>query len=143
MMKKHKYPRSFIEQFKQDFFHYKNIFNKISIRAKTLKEGRVLKKAGKDHLTLCVFHSEKTPSLRIHKRGDIWYFKCLGCGKSGDIFSLFQHVYTISFFEAVEMLVQGKSYVGNPPHKMRFPEYSKPSSKIEPLVQGGTTDLPF
>lgn len=38
---------------------------------------------GKSYLGLCPFHSEKTPSFRANAK----FFKCFGCGESGNIYS--------------------------------------------------------
>ncbi|HSM34839.1 MAG TPA: DNA primase [Longimicrobiales bacterium] len=50
-----------------------------------------LKRAGKDYRGLCPFHKEKTPSFYVVPAKG--FYKCFGCGESGDIFSfLMQHV---------------------------------------------------
>lgn len=65
--------------------------------------GRVveLKKSGGDDLVgLCPFHSEKTPSFHVHpERG---FFKCFGCGKSGDVIDFVRETESLTFTEAVE-----------------------------------------
>lgn len=45
-----------------------------------------LKRDGKDYLGLCPFHSEKTPSFRIHQHEGVYLFKCFGCNRAGNIF---------------------------------------------------------
>ena len=42
-----------------------------------------LKKAGRNHLGLCPFHSEKTPSFTEKKKKGI--FHCFGCGAAARI----------------------------------------------------------
>lgn len=54
-------------------------------------------RAGK---TLCFIHREKTPSLAIHKK----YFKCHGCGTSGDIITFAAQYHGVSTGEAISML---------------------------------------
>lgn len=50
-----------------------------------------LKRAGKDYRGLCPFHKEKTPSFYVVPAKG--FYKCFGCGESGDIFSfLMRHV---------------------------------------------------
>lgn len=68
--------------------------------------GRVvteMKKRGADDLVgLCAFHSEKTPSFHVHpERG---FFKCFGCGKSGDAIDFVCDTEGLSFTAAVEAL---------------------------------------
>ncbi|MEI6861880.1 MAG: DNA primase, partial [Verrucomicrobiota bacterium] len=64
-----------------------------------------LKKAGGSRLKgLCPFHSEKTPSFNVNT--DKGYYKCFGCGKSGDMFTFVQETEQLNFTEAVEALGQ-------------------------------------
>ncbi len=41
---------------------------------------------GKRYRGLCPFHTEKTASFFVYERKGNGYFKCFGCGRSGDIF---------------------------------------------------------
>ncbi len=43
-----------------------------------------LKPSGKNLEACCPFHAENTPSFKVH--ADQQYFKCFGCGASGDVF---------------------------------------------------------
>ena len=54
-------------------------------------------RAGK---ALCPFHKEKTPSLSLHAE----YFKCHGCGISGDVLSFAAAYHGISTSAAIRML---------------------------------------
>ena len=47
----------------------------------------------------CPFHNEKSPSLVIYHNET---YKCFGCGKSGDVFSLIQEQEKLSFYEAIK-----------------------------------------
>jgi DNA primase len=47
-----------------------------------------LKKTGKNHLGLCPFHSEKTPSFNVN--ADKQIFHCFGCGVGGDAFKFLE-----------------------------------------------------
>ena len=49
-----------------------------------------LKKSGKNHLGLCPFHSEKTPSFTVSAEKKL--FHCFGCGEGGNIFSFLMMV---------------------------------------------------
>jgi DNA primase len=53
---------------------------------------------------LCPFHQEKTPSFHFDSAKG--FYKCFGCGKSGDIFSFVQETEGLNFTEAVEALAQ-------------------------------------
>jgi DNA primase len=63
-----------------------------------------LKKAGSRFKGLCPFHQEKTPSFHVDP--DKGYYKCFGCGKSGDIFDFVRETEQLSFTESVEALGQ-------------------------------------
>jgi DNA primase len=64
-----------------------------------------LKKAGGSRLKgLCPFHNEKTPSFNVDS--DKGFFKCFGCGKSGDAITFVKDTEQLSFTEAVEALSQ-------------------------------------
>ncbi|WP_240903913.1 CHC2 zinc finger domain-containing protein [Chengkuizengella sediminis] len=47
------------------------------------ENGLLLRKARNQYKALCLFHSEKSPSLYIHPEKNI--FKCFGCGEGGGV----------------------------------------------------------
>ncbi len=61
-----------------------------------------LKKAGRNHVALCPFHPEKTPSFTVSRQKGI--FHCFGCQKSGDVFKFIQLYENITWPEAVKKL---------------------------------------
>jgi len=61
-----------------------------------------LKKAGRNHIGLCPFHSEKTPSFTVNEDKEI--FHCFGCGSGGNVFSFLMKVEGRSFPEVVRDL---------------------------------------
>jgi DNA primase len=64
-----------------------------------------LKKAGGGKLKgLCPFHNEKTPSFNVDS--DKGFYKCFGCGKSGDLITFVRETEQLGFSEAVEALGQ-------------------------------------
>ncbi len=48
-----------------------------------------LKRRGKNLVGLCPFHNEKTPSFNVHP--DDGFYKCFGCGASGDVIKFLEH----------------------------------------------------
>ncbi len=58
-----------------------------------------LKRSGSNYLSLCPFHTEKTPSFVVSPTKNIW--KCFGCGKSGDSIKFLMEYKGLSFSEAV------------------------------------------
>jgi DNA primase len=65
-----------------------------------------LKKTGRNHLGLCPFHSEKTPSFTVNEEKGI--FHCFGCGAGGSVFHFLMQYDHLTFPEAVERV--GKRY---------------------------------
>ena len=70
-----------------------------------------LKKTGKNHLGLCPFHSEKTPSFNVNPDKQI--FHCFGCGAGGDVFKFLELQEGLNFPEAVKQLA-GKAGIPLP-----------------------------
>src|SRR4030043_1039930 len=63
-----------------------------------------LKKAGKNYLGLCPFHSERTPSFTVNEEKGI--FHCFGCGAGGNVFNFLMRANNLSFPDAVKELAQ-------------------------------------
>ena len=61
-----------------------------------------LKKAGREYKANCPFHEERTPSFYVVP--DKGFYKCFGCGKSGDVFSFVMEYEGKSFIEAARSL---------------------------------------
>lgn len=63
-----------------------------------------LVKRGSNHVGLCPFHAEKTPSFNVsaaHK-----FFHCFGCKESGDAFSFVMRLEGLSFPQAARLLAE-------------------------------------
>lgn len=59
-----------------------------------------LKKAGREYKANCPFHDERTPSFYVVPAKG--FYKCFGCGKSGDVFSFVMERQGLDFVEAVK-----------------------------------------
>lgn len=57
---------------------------------------------GRNYWTACPFHHEKTPSFSISRQGQ--FYKCFGCGVSGDVIKFVEEYEGVSFMEAVQIL---------------------------------------
>ncbi len=62
-----------------------------------------LKKHGREHVGLCPFHNEKTPSFKVNEAKRT--FHCFGCEAHGDAFDYLRRVHGMEFHEALEHLV--------------------------------------
>jgi len=63
-----------------------------------------LKKRGNNHIGLCPFHSEKTPSFTASDEKQIFY--CFGCHATGNIFTFLMKHDNLSFVEAVKAVAE-------------------------------------
>ena len=64
-----------------------------------------LRKSGVVRYTgLCPFHSEKTPSFSVHAGHQ--FYKCFGCGASGDVLKFVMEFEHVSFPEALKLLAE-------------------------------------
>ena len=61
-----------------------------------------LRKTGSNHMGLCPFHGERSPSFSVSERKGIYH--CFGCQRGGDAISFIQEVQGVSFHEAVRTL---------------------------------------
>jgi DNA primase len=59
---------------------------------------------GERYKACCPFHDEKTPSFYVSR--DKGFYKCFGCGKSGDAFRFVQDMESVGFGEAKKMLAE-------------------------------------
>lgn len=61
-----------------------------------------LKRQGRNHVGLCPFHGEKTPSFTVSDERGL--FHCFGCGESGTVFTFVMKMERIEFLDAVAQL---------------------------------------
>jgi len=86
---------AFPPRFLDDIRDRVGLVDVVGRRVKLLRKGR-------EHLGLCPFHNEKTPSFTVNE--DKGFYHCFGCGAHGDIFSFVQNTEGLSFPESVEHL---------------------------------------
>lgn len=63
-----------------------------------------LKKSGSNHMGLCPFHSEKTPSFTVSDSKQM--FHCFGCGAGGDAITFVMRRENLDFVEALKFLAE-------------------------------------
>ena len=61
-----------------------------------------LNKRGGNFWACCPFHNEKEPSMSIKPDGQ--FFKCFGCGESGNVINFVMKMENLPFVDAVELL---------------------------------------
>ncbi len=72
--------------------------------AEIIGERIKLTPAGNYQKGLCPFHHEKSPSFFVND--SLGFYKCFGCGESGDVISFLEKYESLTFREALEMLAQ-------------------------------------
>ena len=63
-----------------------------------------LKKTGRNHMGLCPFHAEKTPSFTVSEEKGIYH--CFGCQSGGSVFNFLMNYDHLTFPEAVERVAK-------------------------------------
>ena len=84
---------SVLQSFKQE------VRNRLSI-VDVVGEHVVLRKAGANHMGLCPFHSERSPSFTVNESKQM--FHCFGCKKGGDLIHFLMEIHGLGFLEALE-----------------------------------------
>src|SRR4029077_19919131 len=83
---------------------FDTVKERVDIYQVVSEHGDVLKKAGRGFTGLCPFHSEKTPSFHVNP--DTRSYKCFGCGRSGDIFTILEEIDGLTPAEALKTLAE-------------------------------------
>ena len=106
-----------------------------------------LQKKGKNHIGLCPWHADKTPSLSVDKEKGL--YNCFGCGESGDHFTLVMKIKGYEFKEALTYLkrITGKDMLVKPViiEEKQLPAIKKavkPAKKADkPAITNITLDI--
>ncbi len=88
---------AFADQFLDELRARVGLADLISRRVRLARKGR-------EHLGLCPFHKEKTPSFTVNEEKG--FYHCFGCGAHGSAFDFLMQTDGVSFPEAVERLAQ-------------------------------------
>lgn len=89
-----------------------------------------LTRRGREHLGLCPFHNEKTPSFTVSDAKG--FFHCFGCQAHGSVFDFVMRTEGLSFPEAVEKLAREAGM--EPPR-------STPEARAADAARAGLYDL--
>ncbi len=74
--------------------------NIVSIISKYIK----LSRRGKQYWACCPFHLEKTASFAINEVEQ--FYKCFGCGVSGDVINFVQKIESVDFYDACQIIAK-------------------------------------
>lgn len=68
----------------------------------------VLKKAGREYVGVCPFHSDSNPSFAVNREKGVYF--CRGCNASGNVLTFLNKMEGLEFREAVERLAEDLGY---------------------------------
>ncbi|MEP7236179.1 MAG: DNA primase, partial [Ignavibacteriota bacterium] len=88
-----------------------------------------LRKRGRNHIGLCPFHTEKTPSFNVLE--DKGIYKCFGCGEGGDVFSFVMKIEGLNFPETLTKLAKNAGIDYQPQQRNSD---QNPTDRAEPLL---------
>ena len=91
-----------------------------------------LVKRGREHLGLCPFHNEKTPSFTVNEEKE--FYHCFGCGAHGTAFDFVMKTEGLGFPEAVERLA-GEAGLPMPERDPRAEERRKRDETLYPVLE--------
>jgi DNA primase len=97
-------PFSFTEKSGMSFQSVKEEIKRAADIVELIGQSVQLRKAGRNHVGLCPFHSEKDPSFTVNSERQT--FHCFGCKRGGDIFSFWMEYHGASFTEALRDLAE-------------------------------------
>ena len=85
------FPPSFLDELR----------TRLSLATVIGRKVRLVRK-GREHMGLCPFHNEKSPSFTVNEEKG--FYHCFGCGAHGDVITFEMQTHHLSFPEAVEKL---------------------------------------
>ena len=77
-----------------------DIKDRVNLQDVVCRYGIKYRKMGKECITRCPFHADKTPSFTFSQK----LYHCFGCGKSGDVISFVEEIERCDFTEALKKL---------------------------------------
>jgi predicted RNA-binding Zn-ribbon protein involved in translation (DUF1610 family) len=94
-----------------------------------------LRKAGRQYVGLCPFHSERHPSFYVEPDRQLW--NCFGCSLGGDVLSFIMRVEGCNFVSALRFLASEHPNLINSPHvPSRVPRTVRP--RLESFAEAAT-----
>lgn len=88
-----------------------------------------LRRAGRQYVGLCPFHSERCPSFYVEPQQKIW--KCFGCGLGGDLASFVMRIDGCDFRSALRILARHSKPGNSSGVASRAPSSARPESLAE------------
>lgn len=99
-----------------------------------LTPGLKWRNKGVAKVTCCPFHNEKTPSFHVYEKDGQEFYKCQGCGASGDVIKYVTNLKECNFVAALE-IITGESVHDPNSTEYKLISYLKEQKKY-PLEDG-------
>jgi len=93
-------PKKIIHNSSEKFLDAEEIKSKVDI-VEVVSDYVELRKVGKTYMGRCPFHDDRHPSFAVYSDG---YYRCFGCGASGDVIDFIMQIRGCDFKEALEIL---------------------------------------
>ena len=95
----------------------------------------VLRQKGREHVGLCPFHDDQSPSLHVVSHKGTPFYKCFACGEGGNAFDFVINYHKMSFIEALRFLAERAGIELTPRTRNESPGNDEPqSSRSEVLA---------
>ncbi|NLG58464.1 MAG: DNA primase [Clostridiales bacterium] len=99
-----------------------------------------LRQQGRNHVGLCPFHNEKTPSFSVNPESNLYH--CFGCKAGGNVVQFVMEMEKITYPEALRHLA--KMYgLPPPPEQQDDPEEQRQRSRRERLMEANREAAQF
>lgn len=92
-----------------------------------------LRRAGRQYVGLCPFHSERHPSCYVHPHKNIFY--CFGCGRGGDVFDFVMLAESCDFLEALRIVNEFSEGGGPRERAERASGFERPEGAKSPALR--------
>ncbi|MFO0784056.1 MAG: DNA primase [Phycisphaerales bacterium] len=71
-----------------------------------IREHVQLKPKGREHVGLCPFHDDRTPSMHVVTHKGSGFYKCFACGAAGNAIDFMMNYHKMEFIEALKALAE-------------------------------------
>jgi DNA primase len=97
-----------------------------------------LKKRGRSHLGLCPFHNERSPSFNVS--AEKGFFKCFGCGESGDAISFLMKIENKTYGDVIRDVAEGElglsiRYSNDSQEQARFTQKKEERERLHDVLR--------
>ena len=108
-----------------------DVRSRVSLAEVVGRRVRLIKR-GREHVALCPFHDEKSPSFTVS--ADKGFYHCFGCAAHGSVFDFVMQTQGLTFVEAVERLAE-EAGMTVPPRSAVSPARTERQARLYDIVE--------